>query len=356
MNNFKKIFLALSLPTFFLACKKDKDPIIVINNQASNGVEKVKFNGIVGAEAGSSAGNAVYIDFSTEKVTTALRSGWDLGFYAGNDFRVALNNTASEGVKILSKFNLNTVGAADTIGLTLATSQTVPEASFFSFFDNISGDITQTVIPAISVVDSDNPVIIVNRGTGGGIAPRAWVKMRILRNADGYTIQYAGIQETTFRIATIVKNSAFHFQFFSFDNGIVNVQPEKTKWDLVWSYAQFQANFGAGFVPYNFSDLIAVNNLSGVEVKQKVYADAATATNAFAAFNRDSLASNPTSPGRWTIGSSWRSTQPATGARQDRFYIIKDANGIYYKVKCLTMGVNDGGERGRPEFKYALIQ
>jgi HmuY protein len=356
MNNFQKIIVAVSLASTFTACKKDKDPIIVINNQASSGVEKIKFNGIAGAEPGSAAGNSVYVDFSTEKLTTTLRSSWDLGFYAGTDFRVTLNNTASAGVKVLSKFNLNTVGAADTVGLSLATSQTAPEVFQFAFFDNVTGDIMQTAIPTISAIDIENPVIILNRGTGGGIAPRAWIKMRILRNVDGYTIQYAGINETTFRIASIVKNNAFHFQNFSFDNGIVNAQPEKMKWDLVWTYAQFQANFGAGFVPYNFSDLIAVNSLSGVEVKQKVYADATTATNAFAAYNRDSVTANPTSPGRWTIGSNWRSTQPATGARQDRFYIIKDPIGNYYKVKCLTMGVNDGGERGRPEFKYALIQ
>jgi HmuY protein len=355
MNNFKRIFLAFSLISVFTSCKKDIDPTIVINNQASNGVEKIKFNGIAGSEAGSAAGNSVYIDFSAEKTTSVLRSSWDLGFYAGNEFRVTLNNTSSAGVKILSKYDLNTVGAADTIGLSLATSQTAPEAFQFAFFDNISGNISQTAIPAISAIDAENPVIILNRGTGGGIAPRAWVKLRVFRNVDGYTIQYAGINETTYRIVSIVKNNAYHFQHFSFDNGIVNAQPEKAKWDLVWTYAQFQANFGAGFVPYNFSDLIAVNSLSGVEVKQKVYADATTASNAFATFNRDSIATNTTSQGRWIIGSSWRSTQPATGARQDRFYIIKDPNGIYYKLKCLTMGVNDGGERGRPEFKYALI-
>ncbi len=357
MKTFQKIILALTLSTSFIACKKDVDPIVIINNQASSGVEKIKLNGIVSGEAGSVAGNAVFIDFSTEKITTSLRSGWDLGLYAGADFRVTLNNTASAGVKVLSKFNLNSVNAQDTVGLSLSTSQTAPEAFHFSFFDNVSGDIRQTAIPAISLIDAENPVLILNRGTGGGIAARPWVKFRVLRNnADGYSIQYAGIQETNFRIATITKNNAFHFQFFSFDNGLVNVQPEKNKWDLMWSYAQFQANFGNGFVPYNFSDLIAVNNLSGVEVKQKVYTDAATASSAFTAFNKDSVTANPTSPGRWTIGSSWRSTQPATGARQDRFYIIKDANGTYYKVKCLTMGVNDGGERGRPELKYALIK
>jgi len=55
--------------------------------------------------------------------------------------------------------------------------------------------------------------------------------------------------------------------------------------------------------------------------------------------------------------SKWRSTQPATGARLDRFYIIKDFNSNYYKLKCLAMGIGgDGGTRGKPEFKFERIQ
>ena len=50
---------------------------------------------------------------------------------------------------------------------------------------------------------------------------------------------------------------------------MVPVEPEKTKWDIVWSYSVFETNFGDGQVPYNFSDLIAVNYLAGVQVKVK---------------------------------------------------------------------------------------
>ena len=358
MNNLKKVSLGILLATAFTACKKDEDPTIVITAAASSGSEHVQFDGNVGSQTGSAAGNAVYIDFSNDKITTALRSGWDLGFTANSDFRVILNNTASTGAKVLSKFDLSTVNATDTIGLTLSTSQTNPQPTDLVFFDDINGNLNQTVIPAVSATDAANPVIILNRGTGGSIAARPWIKLRVLRNStgDGYTVQYAGILETGFHTYNIIKNSAFNFQFLSFDNGVVAVEPEKTKWDLVWSYSVFETNFGSGTVPYNFSDLIAVNYLSGVQVKEKIYADANTATAAYNTFNRDSINVNPTVPGRWTVGSNWRSTQPATGAKLDRFYLIKDANGLYYKFKCLAMGVgNDGGTRGRPEFKYTFI-
>jgi hypothetical protein len=361
MMHLQKIILVAAVAGTFTACKKDENPIIIV--PPSTGAQ-VQLSGLAGSEAGSAAANSVYLDLSADRQTTALRSGWDLGFYCTSDFRVILNNSSSAGAKVLTSSDIATVGAADTIGLSLATSQTNPLPEQLVWFDNVAGDITKTVIPAVSAIDADNKVIILNRGTGGGIAARAWIKLRVLRNASGgYTLQYAGIQETTFKTLQIPKDAAYHFKFVSFENGIVDGQPEKEKWDLVWSYSLFETNFGAGQVPYNFSDLIAVNYLAGVTVAQKKYdftadatINAAVAAAAFTAFNKDSVANTTLVNNRWGIGSSWRSTQPATGARLDRFYIIKDASGNYYKFKCLSMGIGtDGGTRGKPEFKYTLI-
>ncbi len=351
----QKLLLATIAASTFMACKKDTDPIIVIS--PSTGAQ-VQFNGLIGSEAGSAAGNSVYLDLSADKTTAIARASWDLGFYCGSDFRVILNNTSSAGIKVLAKNDLTAVGAADTIGLTLSVNQLNPQPSDLVYFDDASGDPALTARPAVSATDASTNVIILPRGTGGRSAARPWIKLRVLRNvAGGYTVQYAGITETTFRTLQVTKDPAYHFKFVSFDNGIVDAQPEKQSWDLVWSYSVFQTNFGGGNVPYNFSDLIAVNQLSGVTVKEKIYADATTAAAAYNAFNRDSVNNTSLVAGRWTIGSSWRSTQPATGARIDRFYIIKDAEGNYYKFKCLAMGVGtDGGTRGKPDFKYSLIK
>lgn len=351
----QKLLVAAIVISIFTSCKKDIDPIIII--PPSSGAQ-VQLNGIAGNEAGSAAGNSVYLHLSADKTTAVARASWDLGFDCGPEFRVIINNFSSAGAKVLAKNDLTAVTAADTIGLTLAVNQLNPQPSDMAFFDNIAGDLSLNVIPAVSATDASNNVIILNRGTGGSIAARPWVKLRVLRNvAGGYTIQYAGITENTFKTIQVAKDPAFHFKFVSIDNGIVNAQPEKKSWDLVWSYSIFQTNFGAGMVPYNFSDLIAVNYLSGVTVKEKIYADATAANNAYIAFNMDSVKNTGFAGDRWTIGSSWRSTQPATGARTDRFYIIKDVDGNYYKFKCLAMGVgNDGGTRGKPEFKYALIR
>lgn len=352
---FQKILIATIATAAFTACKKDTDPILVKPTSAGS---DIRLNGIAGSEPGSAAANSVFLDMSGAKQTPVLRSGWDLGFYCGSDFRVTLNNFSVAGAKVLTQNNLAAVGAADTIGLTLTTSQFNPLPSDLAYFDDIAGDITKTVIPAVSANDADNKVIILNRGTGGSIAARAWIKLRVLRNvAGGYTLQYAGIKDATFKIIQVPKDPAYHFKFISFENGIVDVQPQKSDWDIVWSYGLFQSNFGAGLSPYNFSDMISINHLSGVTVATKTYANATIALAAYNAFNKDSIVNTAPSTDRWAIGSSWRSTQPATGARTDRFYIIKDPEGNYYKFRCVAMGVGaDGGVRGKPDFNYALIK
>lgn len=354
MTQFKHVILAAAIISGMSACKKDSNPVILI--PPSFGAQ-VTLNGLAGSESGSMAGNALYLDLSTDKQTPVLRSSWDLGFYSGADFRVILNNTTSAGVKVLAKTDLTMVTAADTIGLTLTVSQTEPDVSQLAFFDDVKGDLSKTAIPAVSAIESANPVIILNRGTGGSIAERPWVKLRVLRNGNGYTLQYAGIQEPTFKTLDIPKEADFNFKFVSIDNGIVSVEPEKENWDIVWSYSVYETDFGGGLVPYNFSDLISINYLAGTQVAEKVYADDATATAAYASFNKDSLAKTTLVNDRWKIGSNWRSTQPATGARKDRFYVIKDVTDNYYKLQCLAMGAgNDGAVRGKPEFKYELIR
>ncbi len=328
------------------ACKKD--PIIVTVPPSDGTVQTLD-----GGTGGASATNTVFVDLSTNKTTSVARQSWDLGLYAGSEFRVLLNQTTSAGAFVTTKTDLAQVTGTDTIGLTLAVSQAAPQPAHFAYFDDIDGDLTKTVIPAVSATAADNKVVILNRGTGGGIAARPWLKLRILRNGTtGYTVQYAGINETSFKTITVNKDAAHHFQFISFTtNNEVQVEPAKAEWDLQWGYSLFKTNFGAD-VPYNFSDLVSINYLSGVKV-----AEVLTSTVAYADYGEANINNTNFSGARWTIGSNWRATTgTAIGVKTDRFYVIKDVAGNVYKLKFNSFISNDGGERGKPVIEYKLVK
>lgn len=364
MNKLNSIIAVALLAVTFTSCKKDEEPVVVV--PPSDG-STLTLNGLIGAEAGSSAGNSVYVDFSKDKATSVDRSSWDLGFYGGSDFRVVLNNSASAGVKVTAATSLAAITEADAVGLTLAVSQADPKPADFTYFDNLNGSIAGTAIPAVSSVAADNKVIILNRGTGGGIAARPWIKLKITRNATGgYTLQYAELKETTnFKTVEIAKDASFNFKAVSLTSGtVVNAEPAKADWDMVWGYSVYQTTFSGALVPYNFSDLVFLNVLSGVQS-----AEVLTSDFTYAAFTEANLTSAKVvfSSERDAIGSKWRNTlavaatptapAEAAGVRTNRFYLIKDATGNIYKLKFVSMGAgSDGGTRGKPVIEYKLIK
>ncbi len=351
MKFLQAIVILSAFMLVFAACKKTAEPIIII--AASEGA-KLQLNGIAGTESGSSAANSVYVDFSTDKATTALRAGWDLGFYAGADFRVILNNTTSATAKGLTKNDLTQVGAADTVGLNkLAIGFDV---TAYALVDNVQGDITKTVIAAVSSTDADNKVYIVNRGTGGGVAARDWYKIRILRRGNGYVLQYAKLAETTFKTLDITKDPDYHFQYASFDNGIVSVEPPKSQWDFVWSYMMFQTALSpTEMIPYASSDFITINYRNGVQVAEVLTASGGS----YADFNDSKIASVSFASTVDAMGTKWRTASPTagqSGVKTDRFYVLKDASGNVYKFKFMSFHGDDGGTRGKPEFEYKLVK
>jgi len=305
---------------------------------------------------GASFPNKVFIDLSANRQTAVARTSWDLGFYTGaDDFRVILNSSAAMMAKQINKNDLAQVTALDTTGFSaeVAFSQFAPSISSLPYIDYPDGDLTKTAIASISANAGENKVYIVNLGLGIGTpAPaRGWKKIRIIRNASGgYSLQHADIAATTFNEIQISKDENYFFKYVSFTNGAVSVEPEKKKWDLAWTYFSNVTNFGGGEVPYLFQDIILQNrNVSVAKVM--------TSTKAFAEFTEADLPGLTFSTSQVAIGSDWRSGGgPTSGpaVRTDRYYIIKDGDENYYKVKFTALTNN--GERGYPSFEASLVK
>ena len=328
-----------------------KDAILKFEAIVSAG-QQLTLEGKVGTVAYA---NSVYVDLSSNTQTSIDRTSWSLGLYGGSDFKVVLNGAYATTATASAKTDISAITLADVeAAKDIAASPMTTEGLSTEVIDSFDGDLSKTVFATISATDSENKVYFV-ASEGNKASRDQWYKVKISRSGEGYKVQYAKVSETTIKTIEVSKNAAYNFTFVSLEAGkTVSVEPEAKKWDIVWGY-----NIGSTMgMPYFMQDLVLINNVAGTEAVQVMVAD-----TKYEDFNESKLTSLTFSKARNVIGSNWRvtsnmggSTAPL-GIQFDRYYVIKDANGFYYKLRFLTMGLaNDKGDRGRPQIEYALIK
>lgn len=311
--------------------------------------------------------NQVYVDLSTNTSTAVQRDTWDLGFYSGTEFRVAINGSIYMAVAELTETDIDAVSSSSAEVQELQPSVAVGtyQAENIIYVDAPDGTITETAISEISATDADNKVYLVNLGSEVGTETpstgsvtvsgdsRGWKKIRVLKDGDNYILQYADLDATTHEEVKVSKNSNYNFTFFSFNTeAVVSVEPEKTEWDL--NFTVF-TNEIEGYGSYGYSDFI-VNN---VKADAKVYmVDTDVDAFTYADFTlADVVDANFTSDQR-SVGSSWRNgggPGSLPSLKDNVFYVVNDTDENYYKLQFLAL-TNADGERGYPEFVYSLLQ
>lgn len=311
--------------------------------------------------------NQVYVDLSSGKMTTIVRTSWDLGFYGGNEFRIVLNSSLKMAAKQLTSTNIDEVQVADE---TMIISQGQGNATQI---DDPTGVFSRSGgIAEVSSTDADNKVYLINMGSNpattkpatgsegsAGGTSRGWKKIRVLKSGSDYKVQYADIAATTHEEITISKNSAYNFTFLSLlDKKVVGVEPQKNQWDL--NFTTFTNIIpGATPTPYFYPDFV-VSNLKGGAKAYQVLTSAFT----YDAFTLANVDVTKFTEDQRNIGSNWRSTSAAGPdgnpvsqfvLKTDRFFVVKDPAGNIYKLK-FTGGANETGERGFPKFQYAILK
>ncbi len=321
---------------------------------------------------GANEPNQVFIDLSTEESSTAIRDSWDLGFYCATDvFRVSLNGSVYMATKALEFTDIDAVTVADVESLYFEVGIGTFDPENVNFVDDFDGDITQTAIAEITVTPTDNRVYLLNMGYSVGTdepdtgsvavagAHRGWKKIRIIRDGENYLLQYANIEDTTHQEVIITKDEAYHFTHFSFNTETtLSIEPIKTDWDLCFTvFTNEITDYGT----YGFTDFVLSNSKSNIMAYQIQEIDADTdgiIDNPYTDFVTADIITDNFELSQRTIGSSWRlgggpGYSPAI--KDDVYYILKDPEGLLYKLKFLSL-MNDDGVRGHPQFEYQLIQ
>jgi hypothetical protein len=309
---------------------------------------------------GSNQPNQVFFDLSSGQYVTAHRTSWDFGFYSGDAFRVVINGSVGMAVKALGTTNIDAVQAANT-AVAIGTFDPLNTA----YIDNPNGYLSSTAIAEVSASDEDNKVYLVNMGynvptipAGNGAvsvagSSRGWKKIRILREGNGYKLQYADLNATTHSEVSIAKDPTHNFTYFSLQSGArVNVEPAKAAWDL--NFTTF-TNILEGNGSYFFSDFVLTNTKGSARAYEvltsEIPYDRFTAANLVP---EDPRLKTDTEQDQRVIGANWRNVIPIE-LYSNRYYIIKDPAGNIYKLRFTAL-LSPQGERGNPSFQYTLVQ
>lgn len=361
MKNLYITFISIFLLTAVSCIKEDDTPVTVPPMDGAVVEPNI---------GGPTQPNQVWIELATNEVKETPRESWDLGFYSGDEFKVVLNySLIMSAGKIENATDIDAVNSQN-----IADMQTLVQAADFSdnaqYVDFPAGNVPAdyTAISEIKPNNSENNIYLLNLGfkTYSGTVspgtvysigdPRGWKKVRILRNGNGYKIQYADLDATTHEEFIISKDPEYNYRFFSFaTENYADVEPKKKNWDICFTVFTNLINLPGTptMTSYIYPDVVLHNILGNVGAYEVVTAagQGETEFNNFKLENVD--ATKFILDDRRTIGSNWRSTTGPNGAQvySNKFYVIKNSDGYYFKLRFLRLR-NDENYRGYPQFEY----
>lgn len=359
----KKLFISVFALLALASCSSDD--AVTVTNPETNTPPPVAVSGIFGTQAnplnvgGPNQQNQVYADLSGQTSATVTRDSWDLGFYAGNDFRIVLNGSLGMAVKKLETTDI-TLAQQENAMVAVGTF----DASNLAFVDNPVGNLDGTAFGVLATNQADAHVYLLNLGysvpntppsetgavnTAG--APRGWKKMKVWAEGNGYKMQFANLNDADYTEVAIAKNVAYNHIFYSLVNKAeVQAEPQKDKWDIkftTFTNEVFQGGVSAG--SYFFSDFVVTNTKAGVTAYKAEGGEAV-----FTAFTRADVNNGLFSTDQRAIGANWRDVITRQ-VFDNVFFILKDGEGKVYKIRFISM-LDTNGNRGYPLFQYQELQ
>jgi HmuY protein len=358
----KKILFCLLVGASFISqsCISDnEDPVAVAPSEGARVDPNV---------GGPTQPNQVWFDLGTETEILTKRTDWDLAFYSGNAFKVVLNSSIMmAAAKIPNANDIDAVTEANVSSLKTQVQVANFNPANVAYIDDVNGNFPSgyTAIEEVKTVDSENAVYLVNMGkeiysgsvptgsvTTGGDS-RGWMKVQVTRTANGgYKVKYAELNSTSHRELIINKNSAYNYNFVSLKNDKeVIIQPEKKKWDICFTVF---TNTITGAGSYIYADFVTINNVGGAGAYEVIVSATTSGVEAYNSFKTSDIdQSKFIYNDQRIIGANWRNPVGVNGLEVygDRFYVVKDAEGYYFKLR-FTRLTSTSGERGYPQFEY----
>lgn len=278
----------------------------------------------------------VFYDFETNKVvSTSGTTSWDLAFEASPEgWHLFMN-----GGKGVFLYNTHKTAFSDLkeppAGMNTSTL----------LFDDPSGrpDSTAARDWRDANGQSRHEVYIAK------LDDTTYYKFIVLSVDSGrYELQYGRVGDAAPVSLTIPKDAAYNYAYFSFSKGLVNPEPPKAAWDVVFTRYRYIYRDLNNF-PYQVNGVLL--NPAGVSA-------VADSTQSFDEINFEKTSQLPLTTDRDAIGFDWKSYNFTTAryeVNKKKCYILHTRSGKVYKLHFLDF-YNATGVKGSPSFESLQIQ
>lgn len=282
-----------------------------------------------------------FYDLNTNREVTMNHSAdWDLAFESStNGHRIILNSAK----------NMYAGNSYDTL-----FENVISEEGVKMKFDQSDGNPDSTAIGEwYEIIDdtlrSKKEVYIIDRVLDHNGQLTGYKKVQFDIEGDFYVIRHADLDNQNDTVYIIQRDPERNFTCFSFEEGIVEIEPAYNEWSLKFSKytTMLQTNegenypypvFGALINPYKMAAALdTIHEFSEIVLKDTIDLDLT---------------------GNWdVIGYDWKYYNFSQGVYTivpGYAYVIRDRDGYYYKLRFIDF-YNDTGEKGNPEFEFIRL-
>jgi len=249
---------------------------------------------------------------------------WDLEFSCNeNDFIIRLNSALSMYAGTNKDTVFENVISEEGIPMRFdASSGNTDSLAFGGWYEETIGD--------VFAVRSNHFVYVVNRGLDSDLNELGFKKVQFFIENQNYVMRYANLDGSEENTISISKDESFNYIQFSFENGIVNIEPPKKEWSLEFSRYSTILFTNEGD-PYDY-------NVVGVLLNPYKLKAAETE------FNFDDIVLSDTALLQFSsksdvIGYDWKEYDFDNGTYTilpNKNYLIKDKDGYFYKLRFLS--------------------
>lgn len=284
----------------------------------------------------------VFYDFETNKtVKQNLISEWDLGF-----------ETSDSGWHII--LNTSKMMLAGNTGKTDFESVKNNNGATMNF-DPSHGILDSTAIGKWYNISAGKPVskeyvYVIDRGTDEEYNTLGEKKVKFgLQDEKNYVLRFANLNGSDDKTVIIPKDTSVNFVCFSFEKGIVEIEPDKNNWDLQFGKYSTLLFTDVGD-PYPYL-------VTGVLLNPHKTLAAADTLRKFDEINFEIAESQKFVNQKDIIGYEWKEYDFDNGmytVLPEKIYILKNRFGYFYKLRFIDY-YNSTGEQGYPTFEFLRL-